>query len=156
MNIDLTLLIQIIAFLAFLWFIRLKVWGPVSSLLEKRAQNIADGLAAGERGTKQLALASRRAADILEEARTKAGELLSEATDRQHALVEHARQQAQEEAQHILAEAQQQIAQERVAVREDLRQEAGLMAMAIASRILQRKLDEDGDAELLAQLVKEI
>ncbi|MHB8254337.1 MAG: F0F1 ATP synthase subunit B [Acidiferrobacter sp.] len=156
MDIDLTLLIQIIAFLGFLWFIRRKVWGPVSSLLEKRAQSIADGIAAGERGTKQLMLASRQAADILETAHTKAEELLSEAADRQRALIEQARQQAQEEAQKILVDAQLQIAQERVAVRESLRQEAVLMAMAIASRILQRKLDESGDAELIADLAKEI
>ncbi len=50
MNINLTLLMQAIAFGVFIWFCAKFIWPPLMRAIETRQTQIADGLAAGEEG----------------------------------------------------------------------------------------------------------
>ena len=50
MNINLTLIGQSITFFLFVWFCMKFVWPPVVTALEARRKQIADGLAAADRG----------------------------------------------------------------------------------------------------------
>ncbi len=50
MNINLTLIMQAVAFAAFIWFTAKFVWPPLMRAIETRQKQIADGLAAGRRG----------------------------------------------------------------------------------------------------------
>ena len=50
MNINLTLIGQLLAFAVFVWFTMKFVWTPIMGALETRKKEIADGLAAAERG----------------------------------------------------------------------------------------------------------
>ena len=61
MNINLTLLMQAAAFAAFIWFTAKFVWPPLMRAVETRQKQIADGLAAGERGPQEPG--QRREAD---------------------------------------------------------------------------------------------
>ena len=60
MNINLTLLGQAISFGIFVWFCMKYVWPPILKALEERAETIADGLAAAERGNRHLEEAKER------------------------------------------------------------------------------------------------
>ena len=59
MNINATLLGQTIMFILFVWFCMKFVWPPIMQALSERKKQIADGLAAGERGKRELELASK-------------------------------------------------------------------------------------------------
>ena len=50
MNINATLIGQMISFALLVWFTMKFVWPPLTKALAERQQRIADGLAAGERG----------------------------------------------------------------------------------------------------------
>ena len=50
MNINATLVGQMIWFLAFIWITMKFVWPPLQKAMAARQQQIADGLAAAERG----------------------------------------------------------------------------------------------------------
>ncbi len=50
MNINLTLLAQAVSFAILIWFTVKFVWPPLLNAVETRQKQIADGLAAGERG----------------------------------------------------------------------------------------------------------
>ena len=50
MNINLTLFAQAITFAVLIWFTAKFIWPPLLGAIEKRQKEIADGLAAGERG----------------------------------------------------------------------------------------------------------
>ena len=63
MNINATLIAQTIMFILFVWFCMKFVWPPIMQALSDRKKQIADGLAAGERGKQELELASKSAAD---------------------------------------------------------------------------------------------
>ena len=60
MNINATLIGQMISFALLVWFTMKFVWPPVTKALAERQQRIADGLAAGERGKHELELAQKR------------------------------------------------------------------------------------------------
>ena len=69
MNINLTLLMQAAAFAAFIWFTARFIWPPLMRAVDTRQKQIADGLAAGEQGKKELASAEKRIADMLTNAK---------------------------------------------------------------------------------------
>ena len=61
MNFNLTLIMQAVAFGLFIWFCARFVWPPLMKAIETRQKQIADGLAAGEQGRRELASAEKRA-----------------------------------------------------------------------------------------------
>ena len=68
-----TLIGQSIAMFVFVWFCMKFIWPPIMSAIEERQTQIADGLAAAERGQENLDKARVDAARIIEEARNQLG-----------------------------------------------------------------------------------
>ena len=50
MNLNATLFAQLIVFFILVWFTMRFVWPPIAKALDERADKIAEGLAAAERG----------------------------------------------------------------------------------------------------------
>ena len=82
MNINLTLIGQMVAFVVFVAFCMKYVWPPIVAAMQERAAKIADGLAAGERAEKDLELAQAKIADELKDAKAQASENLAQAKKR--------------------------------------------------------------------------
>ena len=82
MNINATLIGQLIAFMVFVWFCMKYVWPPLLEAIEKRQKDIADGLAKSEKGQKELELAQNKATEQLKEAKTQAAEIIEQAKKR--------------------------------------------------------------------------
>src|SRR5258706_15325917 len=76
------MLSQAVAFAIFIWFTVKFVWPPLMKAIEQRQRQIAEGLAAAERGKQDLELAAKRAAEELQRARIQAGEIISQAEKR--------------------------------------------------------------------------
>ena len=57
MNINLTLIGQLLSFAVFVWFTMKFVWTPIMGALDTRRKEIADGLAAAEHGQHEQELA---------------------------------------------------------------------------------------------------
>ena len=79
MNINFTLISQAIAFSIFVWFTVKFVWPPLLRTIEERQKQIADGLAAGERGKKKLELAGQRSSDVIKDAKKRAADIVNQA-----------------------------------------------------------------------------
>jgi F-type H+-transporting ATPase subunit b len=156
MNINLTLLGQSIMFFMFVWFCMKFVWPPITGALSQRKQQIADGLAAGERGKHDLELAAKRSGDILREAKQKASEILAQAEKRGVQVVEEAKGNAKAEGDRLLAGAKAEIEQEVFRAKESLRSQVAELAIAGAEKILRREVDAKAHAELLAILKSEL
>ncbi|HYJ17782.1 MAG TPA: F0F1 ATP synthase subunit B, partial [Burkholderiales bacterium] len=77
MNFNLTLIMQAVAFTAFIWFCARFIWPPLMRAIETRQKQIADGLAAGEQGRRELASAEKRDAEMLAEARSRSAEIVA-------------------------------------------------------------------------------
>ncbi len=156
MNINATLIGQGIAFFLFVVFCMKYVWPPILHALEERKKKIADGLAAGEHGKREQALAEERAKELLRQAKEQAGEIITRADKRAAEIVEEAKDDAKVEGQRLLTAARAEIEQEVNRVKEGLRGQVVSIALAGAGKVLEREVDETTHAELLNKLAAEI
>jgi len=77
-NINLTLIGQIIAFAVFVAFCMKFVWPPLINAMQERAKKIADGLDAANRAERDLELAQQKAGERLRESKEKAAEIIEQ------------------------------------------------------------------------------
>lgn len=156
MNINATLLGQMIAFMIFVWFTMKFVWPPLIKAIEERQKKIADGLAASERGQHDLELAKKEAAHVLKEAKQQAAEILEQANKRGSVIVEEAKADAKVEADRIKAGALAELEQEVNRAKEALRGQVASLAVAGAEKILARNIDAAAQSDIVEKLVAEL
>ncbi|SEN09757.1 F-type H+-transporting ATPase subunit b [Nitrosospira multiformis] len=156
MNINFTLISQAMAFAIFIWFTVRFVWPPLMRAIENRQKTIAEGLAAGERGKRELELASQRSGDVVREAKQRASDIIAQAEKRAAEIVDEAKVAAREEGDRILVGAKAEVEQEVFRAKEVLRQQVADLALAGAAKILRREVDEKAHAELLTSLKAEL
>jgi F-type H+-transporting ATPase subunit b len=151
-----TLLGQIITFLVFVWFTKKFVWPPVIQAMDERRQKIADGLAAAERGRRELEQADVQVGEVMKEARKQAASIVDQASKRGSEIVEEAKANARTEGERLVAAAQAEIEREVAHAREALRSEVAGIAVAGAGRILKREINAAAHAELMDELTAQI
>ncbi|ABA59519.1 F0F1 ATP synthase subunit B [Nitrosococcus oceani] len=156
MNVTVTLIGQMVAFGILVWFVNRFLWGPLTNLMEERKKRVADGLAAAERGKHERELAEKRAKETLHEAKEKAAEIITQAQKRAGEIIEEAKEAAQAEGERLKVSANAEIQQEMNRAREDLRGQVVSIAVAGASKILKRELDEKANEALVKELVAQI
>jgi len=156
MNINLTLFAQAISFAAFIWFTSKFIWPWLMEKIEDRQKQIADGLAAGEKGRQELELSCKRASAELAKARERAQEIVALAEKRAAQMVEEAKGVAREEGNREKGAAKAEIEQEVARARETLREQVAALVVAGAEKILRREVNAQAHAELLNQLKREI
>lgn len=156
MNINATLFAQLIVFLVLVVFTMKFVWPPIVKALDERANKIAEGLAAAERGKSDAEQAEKRVAETLAEGRQQVAELVANADKRAAQIVEEARTQASEEAARIVAQARTEVETEANRARETLREQVGGLAVKGAEKILRREVDAAKHADILSTLKQEL
>ncbi|MDR1660918.1 MAG: F0F1 ATP synthase subunit B [Azoarcus sp.] len=156
MNLNATLVLQLIVFLILGGFTMKFVWPPIVKALDDRAKKIADGLAAAEKAKSDLALADKRAVEELRTAREKSGVIRANAERQAGEKLEEARA----EAMRIVSQAREAaLAEAGLAAqqaREALRDQVALLAVAGAEKILRREIDPRVHADLLTNLKQEL
>jgi F-type H+-transporting ATPase subunit b len=155
-NINLTLIVQMIVFIALIWATMKFVWPKIIDAMEERSRKIAAGLAAAEKGKADLVQADQRAEAVVKEARTKAAQILDQAGKRSNEMVDEAKGTAIAEAERLVAQAHEDAALEVTRARESLRREVGKLAVEGASRLLEREIDPKTHAALLDKLAAEV
>ncbi|KMT65990.1 F0F1 ATP synthase subunit B [Catenovulum maritimum] len=156
MNLNATLIGESIAFFVFVVFTMKFVWPQLNGAIEERQKKIADGLAASDEAEKQLDVAKKEIANQLLEAKTQAAAIVEQAKKREAQIVEEAATKAQAENDKILAQGQAEIEAERNRVKEELRKQVSVLAIAGAEKILARSIDAQAHADILDQLVEEL
>ena len=152
MNINLTLLMQALSFAIFIWLTAKLIWPPLMQAVDRRQKQVADGLAAGEQGKKELASAEKRIADMLTNAKSKAAEIVATGDKFRSETMDAAKTEAKAEADRIIAAAKAEIQQEVARAKEQLRNQVADLAVAGATKILQREVDAKAHADLLASI----
>jgi F-type H+-transporting ATPase subunit b len=155
-NLNATLIAQMIVFLGLWWFVAKFVWPPVTRALDERSKRISDGLAAADKAKADLVVSERRVQDELKKARDSAAELRSGAERQGSILVDEARAEAGRivAAAKKAAEEEAGLAAQRA--RDQLRDQVAQLAVAGAERILRREIDAARHADLLADLKNEL
>ncbi|MDH5356373.1 MAG: F0F1 ATP synthase subunit B [Gammaproteobacteria bacterium] len=156
MNFNATLIGQTVTFIVFVWFCMKYVWPPLMAALEERNARITEGLAAAERGQKDLEQAQAKVSENLDEAKQQAQEIINQAQKRANEIVDGAKDIAREEADKIKNAATADIDQQVNSAREQLRKEVSGIALAGAEQILKREVNADAHAAVLDELVAQI
>jgi len=156
MNINLTLIGQLVSFAVFVWFTMKFVWPPIIDALESRKARIADGLAAAERGQHEQELAEKRAAEVLHEAKEQAAEIVNQGKKRASEIVDEAKDDARAEGQRLVHAAQAEIELETNRAREDLRSKVASLAITGAEQVLMREIDITAHNEVLDKLTAQL
>ena len=156
MDINVTLVIQMLVFMAFVWFTMKFVWPPLEKALQERQDKIADGLAAAERGQRELELAQHRVKDELKQAKANAADIVEKANRRAAQLIEEAKADARDEAQKVARLAQEQLIQDVNHAKSQLRARVATLAVAGAEKIIMREVDEKTSHALMDNLIEEL
>ena len=156
MNINLTLIGQMIAFVCFVVFCMKYVWPPIMAAMAEREKKIADGLAAADRANHDLELAQQNAVAQMKAAKQEASGIIESANKRANQIVEEAKEAAVVEAQRVKASAQAEIEQEKNRAREQLREQVAALSVAGAEKILSATIDQAAHAEMVEKLAAEL
>lgn len=149
-----TLIGEIITFAILVWVVMKFVWPPLMNAIETRQQEIADGLAAAERGKQELADADKERALILSEARSKSGEMVADGEQRGNALVDAAKQEAESEKARILESGRREVEAERVAMQREMEEKLGALIIAGAEKVLRREVDANAHRDIVDSMKK--
>jgi F-type H+-transporting ATPase subunit b len=153
---NITLVVQIVAFLAVAWLVMKFGWPPIIAAIEERQKKIAAGLAMSERGEQEMVAAKSAAAELLKDARVQAGKIVEQANRRSGEVIEEARGTAIAEGERLISDARQEVQLESSRAREQLSKEVATIAVAGASKLLGREIDAKAHADLLDKLALEI
>jgi F-type H+-transporting ATPase subunit b len=156
MNINITLVSQMIAFAVFVYFCMRYVWPPIIKALDERTSKIAEGLAAAERGQQEQELGQQRALELMKEAKTNASDIVGQAQKRYNDILDEAKRDAQAEAERIQTAAHAEIEQEINRAREELRERMATLAVAAAEKILQKEIDANAHKAIVDSFAKQI
>ena len=156
MDLNATIIGQSIAMIVFVWFCMRYIWPPLMDAIEERQTQIADGLAAGEEGKKNLDNANVESKKILDDARKQATSILDQANARANEIVADGKQDGQKEREQQLSLAKSDIEQEENKARDELRGQISELAIVSAEKILNREINKQDHADILDALVKKI
>ncbi|MCH8220879.1 MAG: F0F1 ATP synthase subunit B [Proteobacteria bacterium] len=156
MDINLTLIGQAIAFVVFVYFCMKFIWPPIIQALEERQQGVADGIAAADKAHTELAAATEKSAAIIAEARERALEIVEQASQRANQVMADAKSDAMTEGKRLVEAARSEIERESNRAKDTLRGEVASIAIAGASKLLNREVDQKTHADLLDKLVAEL
>jgi F-type H+-transporting ATPase subunit b len=155
-NINLTLIFQIIVFVLLGLFTMKFIWPPIVAALDERAKKVRDGLSAADSAKAELAATHKRVEQELATARTDVSQRLTDAERLAQSMIEEAKARANDEGAKIIANAKAEAEQEAVKAREALREQVATLAVKGAEQILRREVNPAAHAELLSRLKTEL
>jgi F-type H+-transporting ATPase subunit b len=155
-NLNATLLAQIVVFAILWWFTMKFVWPPITKALDERAKKIADGLAAADKAKLELTAANKRVEEQLAQTREESTKRIADAEKRAQAIIDEAKKRADDEGAKIIAQAKAEAEQQVIQAREALRAQVAALAVKGAEQILRREVNTGVHAELLGRLKTEL
>jgi F-type H+-transporting ATPase subunit b len=151
-NLNATILAQMLIFGIVIWVAMKFLWPEITGSIQARARRIAEGLAAAERGQKDLVAAEARVEELVKAARERALAMEHQAQARANQIVDAAKQTAQSEAARLMEAAHAQVALETQKARDELRRQVAALAVSGAEKIIEREIDPRTHAQLLDKL----
>ena len=102
MDINLTLIGQMITFAIFVWFTISYVWPPVIAVMDARREKIAKGILSAEKGDMLLKSAKDRSESLMLETKKEIKQLIDKATQQAKLIVEKSKLEAAAEGDRLL------------------------------------------------------
>lgn len=156
MNLNATLIGQLIAFAIFVAFCMKYVWPPLIKAIEDRQAKIADALAGAEKAKLEQAEAQSAVSKELATAKEEAQKIIDLANKRRNEILESVKVEAEAERTKIIEQGYAEVENERKRVQEELRQKVAALAVAGAEKIVGRSVDSAANNDIIDKLVAEL
>lgn len=151
MNLNATLLVQVLFFVTFIMVTMKYIWPPVTHALEQRRKTIAEGLAEAEQGRRALHDAELRSQALIEEAKAESARILDQATRRSLGIIDEAKERARIEAERVVQAAQADIQQQYASAKSELMRQVSSLVIAGTEKILQQEVDQAKNDRLIRE-----
>jgi F-type H+-transporting ATPase subunit b len=150
------IVVNIVGFILLLAILKKFLYGPITQMLENRAEDIRSSYSDAEAEKAKMeelrADYERRLGDIESEARKRMQETVKEAQGIRDQLLNEARENADK----IMARAEAEIGREREKVVEALRLEVVDLTIAAAGRLIDKSLDAPGHRKLVDEFIQNV
>ncbi|WP_116963600.1 F0F1 ATP synthase subunit B [Fastidiosibacter lacustris] len=156
MDINITLIGQMITFIIFVSFTMKFVWPPLKKAMDDRRAKIADGLASVDRAEKELEVARRKANELVKEAKAQATKIIEQANMRAIKIDEEAKETARFDAERIRKAAHDEAEAHMRAMKQKLRKEVVGIAVAGAEKLIGKNIDMVANNHLLEEMAAEL
>lgn len=156
MNVNITLLGEMITFAILVWVTMKYIWPPITKAMNERQKKIADGLEAAERGKRSLELAREKIRKQLQSAKIDAADTIEQANKRVSQMLEAAKKDAGEETRKILELAKSDIATQMKTAKHELRKQIAELVINSSRKVLQETVDVAADKQLIDKFIEEI
>ena len=131
-------------------------WKPISAALDRREDKIRQSLKEAADVLAQAAMDKEAQRLAFEETRREAAAIVERARAAAEATARAVEANARAEAETLVRDAQAEIDRVREKAVAELRREASDLALQLAGRVLEQKLDAAADRELTERLIREI
>lgn len=131
------------------------LYGPITRMLDERAERIRDSLEAADRARDEAASSAERVEEELANARREGQALIAEARDAAGRLRSQEEERTREEIAEMLERARQSIQQAQDAAVEEVRKEFADLAILAAERIVEQSLDRDAHKQMIDRVLEE-
>ncbi|MHB1405923.1 MAG: F0F1 ATP synthase subunit B [Desulfitobacteriaceae bacterium] len=155
-DIDLTLLVQVLSFLLLVFVLSKIAWKPLMKIMDDRRKFIADSLAQAEKEREQAEQIKREYLEEMRQARQEAQEVIAKATKLSEERASEILAQARAEAEKMKQAALVDLERERDRAIADVQAQVSDMSVAVAEKIIRQKLDLRGQEQLIEQFIQEV
>jgi len=142
-------LVQVVNLIIVYTVITKWIVGPVTGLLEKRRQTIAQGLEDARIAAEARANAEREAQKITADAQARASQIVREATERAESAARDVKAAADAEAKKAAEKALAEVEEERNRILGDLRGQVAALSIAATQKLVGEALDEKRQRALI-------
>lgn len=149
-------LFQLITFVIVLLVLRRFVLPRLIKTIEDRRKVLEDSLQNAKKTEQALADAEAQAVEIIQVARRQADQAVADAVSQAKEIIAQAEIKAEEQSERILAETKERLNQEKLKLKEELKDELADIVIITAEKVLQEKIDEKADQELVNRYIKEM
>lgn len=155
-DLSFTLFLQWVNFLVLLFIMSKLLFKPISSFLDKRAQEIKQNIDSAEEGRVKAQQELDAAKKELQQAQGQAREILSQTRTEASAAKEAMLVEAKKESAGIVAKTKEEIEREMDKARLKIQAQSVDIGVMIAEAILEKKIDKAAEEELIAKTLTQL
>ncbi|SFI66572.1 F0F1 ATP synthase subunit B [Thermoflavimicrobium dichotomicum] len=151
-----TILAQLVIFIILMLLVSKYALRPLLDTMKKRQDYIDNQIITAEKSRQEAEelLAEQKA--LLKQAQTEAKELIERAKAQKEKEAEKIILEAKEQAERMIQEAKLEIEREREKAIAALRDEVGALTVQLASKLLEKELDEKGQSKLVDRYFEQV
>lgn len=151
-----TTLYQLAIFIILLFLLRRYAFGPILNLMQQRQEKVESELAHAEKSRQEAEKLLAEQREALNAARQEAKEIIDRAVKNGEHQGEELIRKAREEAERLKEDAITEIKREKEQALAELRDQIGTLSVMIASKIIEKELDESAQKALVDEYIQEV